>query len=99
MISCHAISLAPLELSTSSGIKHSQSLLAEWAYNAAGVAWVTRVVVTNPMIIVNELSYYRLKMKIFHHIYIGKTGMYQTFDFFLRLFQTTWLQQNQVSAY
>ena len=66
MISCHAISLAPLELSTSSGIKHSQSLLAEWAYNAAGVAWVTRVVVTNPMIIVNELSYYRLKMKIFH---------------------------------
>ena len=70
MISCHAISLAPLELSTSSGIKHSQSLLAEWAYNAAGVAWVTRVVVTNPMIIVNELSYYRLKMKIFHPLRI-----------------------------
>ena len=70
MISCHAISLAPLELSTSSGIKHSQSLLAEWAYNAAGVAWVTRVVVTNPMMIVNELSYYRLKMKIFHPLRI-----------------------------
>ena len=64
LISCQAISLASSELSTSSGIKHSQSLLAEWAYNAAGVAWVTRVVVTKPMMITNGLSHYRLKLKI-----------------------------------
>ena len=66
LINCQAISLASSEFSTSSGIKHSQSLLAEWAYNAAGVACVTLVVVTNPMIIVNVLSHHRLKLKIFH---------------------------------
>ena len=64
LINCQAISLPSSEFSTSSGIKHSQSLLAEWAYNAAGVACVTLVVVTNPMIIVNVLSHHRLKLKI-----------------------------------
>ena len=73
LINCQAISLASSEFGTSSGIKHSQSLFAEWAYNAAGVAWVTRVVVTKPMIIVNRLIHYRLKFrKNIDDIYKGR---------------------------
>lgn len=46
-ISCLAISLQ--KVLSSSGILESSSqyLLVEWAYKAAGVAWVTLVVVTN----------------------------------------------------
>ena len=45
--SCHVISFVT-NAASSISFSHSQSLLAVWAYSAAGVAWLTRAVVTKP---------------------------------------------------